>query len=371
MTKLHTLVDLENVHPKIEDLRRLVPTMTDTWVFHGPNQAKEAARLKAAHDAITLVPHSGKGKNALDFHLSFYLGYVAARQPGASLVVVANDTGYDSMIKHARTLGFTIQRMGFRPKAGSAAVKKPVAAKKVVAKPLTVGAESPKTRTTTMVPPAKKAAVPAEKTVPVKQAASKKVPAKQAASETSCREQASHEGHGAKQEVGAARINGRFGVEGVFAGQEGAGQDGQGVSAQAHVVPASCAGHAGQGKLGGGVGVGCSRARAIRDRDDCGRRGYALANQWRRSRLNAIMRPDIGRPRLPCRVAIALERIVGTVYSPCMFTKREQHRFLNIWRTRIRLSTASRPSWNSWALMPLTWHRLRPSRGLLQMDGCA
>lgn len=91
MTKLHTLVELENVHPKIEDLRELVPEMTDAWVFHGPNQVKEAAQLKAAHDAITLVPHSGKGKNALDFHLSFYLGYVAARQPGASLVVVTND----------------------------------------------------------------------------------------------------------------------------------------------------------------------------------------------------------------------------------------------------------------------------------------
>jgi hypothetical protein len=155
MTKMHTLVDLENVHPKIEDLRKLVPRMTDAWVFHGPNQAKEAAQLKAAHDAITLVPHSGKGKNALDFHLSFYLGYVAARQPDASLVVVANDTGYDSMINHARTLGFTVRRMGFKPKAVSAAVKEVVAAKK--------------------------AAVPAKRTVPAKKAASKKVPAKQAA----------------------------------------------------------------------------------------------------------------------------------------------------------------------------------------------
>jgi hypothetical protein len=134
MTKMHTLVDLENVHPKIEDLRKLVPRMTDAWVFHGPNQAKEAAQLKAAHDAITLVPHSGKGKNALDFHLSFYLGYVAARQPEASLVVVANDTGYDSMINHARTLGFTVRRIGFKPKAVSAAVKEVVAAKKAASK---------------------------------------------------------------------------------------------------------------------------------------------------------------------------------------------------------------------------------------------
>lgn len=74
MTKLHTLVDLENVHPTIEDLRKLVPRMTDAWVFHGPNQAREAAQLKAAHDAITLVPHSGNGKNALDFHLSWRPG---------------------------------------------------------------------------------------------------------------------------------------------------------------------------------------------------------------------------------------------------------------------------------------------------------
>lgn len=68
--------------------------------------------MKAAHDAITLVPHSGKGKNALDFHLSFYLAYVAAQQPEASLVVVANDTGYDSMISHARTLGFPSLKSG-------------------------------------------------------------------------------------------------------------------------------------------------------------------------------------------------------------------------------------------------------------------
>ena len=180
MTKLHTLVDLENVHPTIEDLRKLVPRMTDAWVFHGPNQAKEAAQLKAAHDAITLVPHSGKGKNALDFHLSFYLGYVAARQPEARLVVVANDRGYDSMINHAGTLGFSVQRIGFHPKAVPAAVKKSVAAKKVVAKPQ-AGAEATKTPATTVAPPAKKAAVPVKKSVPVKKAAGKKAPAKKQA----------------------------------------------------------------------------------------------------------------------------------------------------------------------------------------------
>jgi len=180
MTKLHTLVDLENVHPKIEDLRKLVPRMTDAWVFHGPNQAREAAQLKAAHDAITLVPHSGKGKNALDFHLSFYLGYVAARQPEASLVVVANDTGYDSMISHAKTLGFSVQRIGFQAQAVPAVAKKSVAAKKVAAKPQ-AGAVSTRTHATSDAPPAKTAAVPANKTVPANKATGKKAPAKKQA----------------------------------------------------------------------------------------------------------------------------------------------------------------------------------------------
>jgi len=180
MTKLHTLVDLENVHPTIEDLRKLVPRMTDAWVFHGPNQAREAAQLKAAHDAITLVPHSGKGKNALDFHLSFYLGYVAARQPEAHLVVVANDRGYDSMINHAQILGFSVQRIGFHSKTAPAAVKKSVAAKKVVAKPQ-AGAAATKTPATAVAPPAKKAAVPVKKLVPAKKAAGKNAPAKKQA----------------------------------------------------------------------------------------------------------------------------------------------------------------------------------------------
>ena len=98
MSKKLLLVDYENVHPTIEELLKLAPKLTDVWLFHGPGQIKRAEQLKAAHERVTLVPHSGKGKNALDFHLSFYLGYVAAKHPEAQLMVVANDKGYDSMI---------------------------------------------------------------------------------------------------------------------------------------------------------------------------------------------------------------------------------------------------------------------------------
>lgn len=177
MKELHVLVDYENVQPGLEELGKRAPGFSDAWLFHGPHQVKQAQQLAQAHDRVTLVPRSGKGRNALDFHLSFYLGYVAAKHPDAHLVVVANDKGYDPMIVHAQTLGFTIKRVGFK-------AKKPAPAKKAV----TVTEVTPATE---VVPakaptPAKKSAaaknaLPAKKAAPTKKAApAKKVAAKKA-----------------------------------------------------------------------------------------------------------------------------------------------------------------------------------------------
>lgn len=182
MKEQHVLVDYENVQPSIEDLLKLAPGLTDVWLFHGPNQIKRAERLQAAHERVTLVPHSGRGKNALDFHLSFYLGYVAARHPEVSMLVVANDKGYDSMIEHAKLLGFTVLRIGFKAKkvpaakkaapAQKAATKKAAPTKPAAPAPDLTAAPAPKAP-----PPAKKAAA---KQVPVKTTPAKKVTAKKA-----------------------------------------------------------------------------------------------------------------------------------------------------------------------------------------------
>lgn len=183
MKELHVLVDYENVHPTIEELLKLAPKLTDVWLFHGPGQTKRAEQLKAAHERVTLVPHSGKGKNALDFHLSFYLGYVAAKHPEATLLVVANDKGYDSMLAHAKLLGFTATRMGFKAKTAPA-VKKATPAKKAAvkkaapAKPAAEVAASVAAALAAKVPPAAKKA--AAKQAPAKKAPAKKVAAKKA-----------------------------------------------------------------------------------------------------------------------------------------------------------------------------------------------
>lgn len=138
----HVLVDWENVQPKDAEISALVPDATDVWIFHGRNQRKVDAHQKAFGDRLTLVPISRSGKNALDFHLSFYMGYISARNPDARFVVISNDQGYGPMLDHAKDLGFAARQVGFvaaktvarkaaatKPPAKTAASKKAPAAK--------------------------------------------------------------------------------------------------------------------------------------------------------------------------------------------------------------------------------------------------
>jgi hypothetical protein len=185
MKELHALVDYENVQPSLEALAKLAPGFTDVWLFHGPHQAKQAQAFAASHERVTLVPRSGQGPNALDFHVAFYLGYVAAKHPDAELVVVANDRGYDPMLAHARMLKFRARRVGYKViVAKKVAVVKPAAptdvpaakkavAKKVVVKKAVAKQAAPKPVAPDKVAVAKKAPA-AKKAPPAKKAAAKK-----------------------------------------------------------------------------------------------------------------------------------------------------------------------------------------------------
>lgn len=105
----HVLLDYENVQPTEVELRALVPDARQVWVFHGPHQRQVEQRFASFGDDVTAVPISKSGKNALDFHLSFYMGYIASRNQASSIVVVANDKGYEPMLEHAKAMGFAGQ----------------------------------------------------------------------------------------------------------------------------------------------------------------------------------------------------------------------------------------------------------------------
>ena len=169
----HVLLDYENVQPSEADLRLMVPDARQVWVFHELQQRKIEERFASFGSGVTAVPISKSGKNALDFHLSFYMGYIASKNPASAMVVVANDKGYEPVLEHAKAMGFVVRRQshGQVKPAAKKAVATKVVAKKATAKKVAVKTPAVKQA------PAKKAA--AKKVSPAP-AAKKSAPAKAA-----------------------------------------------------------------------------------------------------------------------------------------------------------------------------------------------
>ena len=163
----HVLVDYENVQPTDAQLRALVPQATRLWVFHGPHQKDLATRFASFGSGLSVVPISQSGKNALDFHLSFYMGYIAARHPTGHFVVLSNDKGYEPMLEHARQLHFDVVALGVPRTRKAAATPRKAAPRKAAAAPK----------------PAARKAAPV-KTVPAKTVATKPVVAKAVSAKT-------------------------------------------------------------------------------------------------------------------------------------------------------------------------------------------
>ncbi len=211
--RTYVLIDWENVQPKEADVRALVPGATDVWLFHGATQKNVDMHHTSFGDRATTVKVGRPGKNALDFLLSFYLGYIAARNSGSGFVVLSNDQGYGPMIEHAEELGFAARQVNFGsrglppakkaarpPAARKVAAKKvaaPAAAKKATLRPAkpvaakqaavrTVAAQPRTARTIASKPTGSKptASKPAaSKSIPTKRVAVKSAPAKKAAAD--------------------------------------------------------------------------------------------------------------------------------------------------------------------------------------------
>jgi len=106
------LVDFENVQP--DNVGILNGRSFKIKVFVGANQAKipfELARtLHAFGPDAEYVQIAGGGKNALDFHIAYYIGRLAAENPDASFYVISKDTGFDPLIKYLAAKGVSCQR---------------------------------------------------------------------------------------------------------------------------------------------------------------------------------------------------------------------------------------------------------------------
>src|SRR5688572_30957941 len=101
----YVLVDFENVQP--QNLGLLHGGPYKIKVFVGAKQAKiplEMARAVQAFGAdAEYIQIDGTGANALDFHIAYYIGRLAAENPGADFHVISRDSGFDPLIKHLKS----------------------------------------------------------------------------------------------------------------------------------------------------------------------------------------------------------------------------------------------------------------------------
>jgi hypothetical protein len=101
MSEKFFLIDYENIQ-KV-DLSD-VPDNTLVRIFVGQSQksipielVKQAQRFGHRLEWIKI---EGQGKNALDFHVAFYLGKLQIEHKEASFVILSKDKGFDPLITH-------------------------------------------------------------------------------------------------------------------------------------------------------------------------------------------------------------------------------------------------------------------------------
>jgi hypothetical protein len=113
MNKNYVLIDYENVQP--EAMAALERKHFIVLVFVGSNQAKVtyevAAVLQRMGDCAGYIKIAGSGKNALDFHIAYYIGQLAAKEPEARFHIVSKDTGFDPLIQHLKNRKVSANRV--------------------------------------------------------------------------------------------------------------------------------------------------------------------------------------------------------------------------------------------------------------------
>lgn len=114
MRKNYIFIDYENVQP--ESIAGLEKGNFYILLFLGANQSKintQLARsLQPLGSRVEYIVLSGNGKNALDFHIAYYIGERAAIEPDAYFHIVSKDSGFDPLIEHLQERNILVSRSG-------------------------------------------------------------------------------------------------------------------------------------------------------------------------------------------------------------------------------------------------------------------
>jgi hypothetical protein len=106
------LIDFENVHPK--NLELVTKHPFKVFVFVGANQAKVpfdlADSMQLLGNDAKYIKIAGNGQNALDFHIAYYIGELAGKDPDAHFHIISKDKGFDPLIKHLKSRKVKVMR---------------------------------------------------------------------------------------------------------------------------------------------------------------------------------------------------------------------------------------------------------------------
>ncbi|MNF75384.1 hypothetical protein D3C84_574480 [compost metagenome] len=100
----YVLIDYENV--QVQSLELLQQPHFKIRVFLGPNNTKLPTELAVAiqrfGDRADYIQLDTPGQNALDFHVAYYLGRLAAEDQDAFFHIISRDKGFDPLLKHLK-----------------------------------------------------------------------------------------------------------------------------------------------------------------------------------------------------------------------------------------------------------------------------
>ena len=105
-------IDYENVQDvNVDVIKKSMKVM----IIVGEDQSKVPIDLvqktQPFGNSVEWIRVKGRGRNALDFFISFYLGKDVAAEPKKSFIIYSKDTGYDPLIGHLNNSGIKARRI--------------------------------------------------------------------------------------------------------------------------------------------------------------------------------------------------------------------------------------------------------------------
>ncbi|MEO8385452.1 MAG: PIN domain-containing protein [Betaproteobacteria bacterium] len=101
----YVLIDFEN-RPVKSIAMLAAGEQFQVYLFLGKNNTKVetalAMEMQALGDRASYVKLESAGKNVLDFHLAYYIGELAASDPGGFFHVISGDKTFDPLIEHIK-----------------------------------------------------------------------------------------------------------------------------------------------------------------------------------------------------------------------------------------------------------------------------